>query len=489
MQVNSIALRALDSMRVNQRGLNKAIEVLATGQRVNSAADDVASLDLGRAMTSQYRGVQTAVRNIHDGLSLTQTAEAALDGIGRSMQRMRELAVQAASGPLNAAQRSHLDTEYQAHMQQVLSTVQQTQWNGYRLLRELSPSTFQVQAGADANQLIPITIPKVYADGSLVGFQNGDFESSTVGATSATGWTTVNSRVTLDGSSQVGGWPTPTDPTIPTNTNGTTGPGEATGLSNPGTLSSRIVADNGASATGNMSLQMESTGMTVAQGFGIVHGPYVISNSAVSIEAGESVSFDWKAQGGGDWYDVHAYLLNVADGSTLELLNDTGSSTNWTTVTKTVPTAGNYKFVFVSGTYDYSGGRALGARLFVDNIVAPPLASPTLNSTSIASTQAANAAMTQLDLDMAQVLAARAALGASLHRLTHAADNLLTNAAHLAESRSRALDADYGKATEESARRQVMDSAAGLVLRQASVMDQVSVDMVSSNRGLFAGQA
>ena len=124
MQVNSIALRALDSMRVNQRGLNKAIEVLATGQRVNSAADDVASLDLGRAMTSQYRGVQTAVRNIHDGLSLTQTAEAALDGIGRSMQRMRELAVQAASGPLNAEQRSHLDTEYQTHMQQVLSTVQ-----------------------------------------------------------------------------------------------------------------------------------------------------------------------------------------------------------------------------------------------------------------------------------------------------------------------------------------------------------------------------
>lgn len=485
MQVNPTALRALDALRINQRAIGKATEVLATGQRVNSAADDAASLDVGRVMTSQYRGVLTAVRNIHDGLSLTQTAEAALTSIGNSMQRMRELAVQAASGTINDTQRGHLDTEYQEHKQHILSVVQNTRWNGYRLLRELSPSTFQVQAGADANQTIPITIPKVYADGTLVGFPNGDFESSTLGATSVSGWSISNTRVTLDGNSQIGGWPTPTDTTIPTNQNGSTGPGENTALAGSGSMTSVVVAPTGYAAGGGKALQMESSGMTVAQGYGIVHGPYVVSNTAVAIAAGESVSFDWKAQGGGDWYDVYAYLLNVDNGSTVELLNATGSSTNWTTATKTVPTAGNYKFVFVSGTYDASGGRALGARLFVDNIVAPPLASPTLNNTAITSTPAANEAMNQIDRDIAQVLSARASLGASLNRLTHAADNLMTNSTNLSASRSHALDADYAKSTEELARSQAIDSAAGLVLRQARELDKASVAMVTANRQLF----
>lgn len=486
MSISPTALRANDALKANYRTLRKAAEVLASGTRVNSAADDAASLDLGRVMTAQYRGVLTAVRNIHDGLSLTQTADAALDSIGQSMQRMRELAVQAATGTLNDTQRGFLDEEYQQHKQQILSLVQKSQWNGYRLLRELSPSTFQVQAGPDASQTIPITIPKVYADGTIVGFPNGDFESATLGANSATGWTITNSRVKLDGTSQIAGWPTPTDTTIPVNTNGTTGPGESTALSTAGTMSSVVVAATGNAAGGAKCLQMDSSGMTVAQAYGIVHGPYLVSNTAVAITAGESVSFDWKAQGGSDWYDVYAYLLNVDDGTTVELLNSTGATTGWTSVTKTVPTTGNYKFVFVSGTYDYSGGRALGARLFVDNIVAPPQTSATLNTTSITSIAAANEAINQVGRDMAQVLTARAVLGASLNRLTHAADNLLTHSANLASSRSAAMDADYGKATEELARSQAVDTAAGLVLRQARTMEGIVVDLVGTNRSLFA---
>ena len=130
MQVNSAALRTLDALRVSQRGISKAVESLATGQRVNSAADDAASLDLGRTMTSQYLGVLKAVRNIHDGISLAQTAEAALFSIGNSMQRMRELAVQAATGTINDTQRGHLDAAYQEHKRKVLSAVQDTQRNG-----------------------------------------------------------------------------------------------------------------------------------------------------------------------------------------------------------------------------------------------------------------------------------------------------------------------------------------------------------------------
>jgi flagellin-like hook-associated protein FlgL len=290
--------------------------------------------------------------------------------------------------------------------------------------------------------------------------------------------------VKLDGSSNIGGWPTPVDATIPTNRNGTTGPGETTGLTAAGTMSTTVVAASHA-AGGAKSLQMLSSSMEVAQGFGIVHGPHIISDTAVAIEAGQSVSFDWKAQGGEDWFDVYAYLLNVDDGSTVKLLDATGQSTNWATVTKTVPTAGNYKFVFVSGTYDYSGLRALGARLFVDNIVAPPMANATLNTTSITSVAGATQAMNQLERDMGQVLSARASLGASLNRLTHAADDLAVYSSNLAGSRSRLLDADYAQATAEWARLSAINSAGELALKQARANQQASVGMIQSNGSLF----
>jgi len=363
MQVNPTARRGLDALRITQRGIAKAAEVLATGQRVNSGADDAARLDLGRVMTSQYQGVMSAVGNIHDGLSLTQTAEAALDSIGQSLQRMRELAVQAATGTLNDTQRGHLGAEYQEHQSQILAVVQSTKWNGYRLLRELSPTTFDVQAGADSNQIIPITIPQVYADGNQVGFPNGDFESASVGSTSVTGWTVNNSRVRLNGIDQLGGWPTPVDATKP----GPSG-GDTVAMSS-GQFSTTVVSNTGAGsnpAGGAKSLQMQSTGVSVT-GYGIVHGPSLISNTAVAMKAGDSVSFDWKAQGGADAYDVYAYLLNVDNGSTIKMLDATGASgamtTNWATVTTNVPADGNYKFFFVAGTFDATGVTAAAARL------------------------------------------------------------------------------------------------------------------------------
>jgi flagellin-like hook-associated protein FlgL len=485
MQVNPTALRTLDALRINQRAIGKATEALATGQRVNSASDDAASLDVGRVMTSQYRGVLTAVKNIHDGLSLTQTAGAALDSIGQSLQRMRELAVQAATGTLNDTQRGHLDAEYQEHQSQILAVVQKTQWNGYRLLRELSPTTFDVQAGADANQTIPITIPQVYADGNQVGFPNGDFESSAVGATSVNGWTVNNARVRLNGIDQIGGWPTPVDTTKP----GPSG-GDTVAMSN-GQFSTTVVANTGAGsnpAGGAKSLQMQSTGVSVT-GYGIVHGPSLISNTAVPMKTGDSVSFDWKAQGGADAYDVYAYLLNVDNGTTVKMLDATGASgamtTNWATVTTSVPADGNYKFVFVAGTFDATGGTAAGARLYIDNVVAPPQINPTLNTTDITSVPGTTQAIAQVDREIAQVVSARASLGASLHRLTHAADQLAVHAASLTASRSAAIDADYGRSAEELARSQARGSAAELVLKHARDLDQASLAMIKANEGLF----
>ena len=109
------------------------------------------------------------------------------------------------------------------------------------------------------------------------------------------------------------------------------------------------------------------------QGFGILHGPYLVSNDAITLKPGDSVSFDWQATGGSDAYDVIGYLVDESTGEVQELLNETGAtgnaSTNWATVTQTVSKQGSYKFVFVAGTWDASGGTAAGANLYVDNVV------------------------------------------------------------------------------------------------------------------------
>ena len=129
--------------------------------------------------------------------------------------------------------------------------------------------------------------------------------------------------------------------------------------------------------TGN-SLRLYSTGMQLPAGFGfgVVHGPYMISKDPILIKQGDTITFDWRSIAGGDAYDSYAYLLNVNTGGQLELLdvhgNATDAETPWATASVEVPQTGNYKFVFLAGTYDYSGGLAAGGSLYLTNIQITP---------------------------------------------------------------------------------------------------------------------
>lgn len=208
---------------------------------------------------------------------------------------------------------------------------------------------------------------------SRFSFGNGNFATGDLtdtGATVATpGWIVYKSQVKLNGVNNIDGWPTPTDGTKPGLSPGDNT--EGNGFSYTAEFSNDIPSE---AVPGSRSLRLVSNGTSVA--YGIIHGPYATTNSnnIVGLETGDIVSFWWKAEGGSDAYDIFAYLLDLTDGSTIELVNDTGSSggatTPWTKVTKTISAAeaGNYKFVFVSGTYDFSGGTVLGASLYITNV-------------------------------------------------------------------------------------------------------------------------
>lgn len=159
---NTNALLAQRALAQAERGTTQAMEQLSTGRRINGASDDAAGLAISKQMTAFIRGLEQAVRNANDGISLVQTAEGALGEIGDIAQRMRELAIQAATGTNAAEDRSYLDTEFQQLRAEMDRIVDMTEFNGGTLLDKSAQGgrgIFTFQIGVDAGQAIQLTIP------------------------------------------------------------------------------------------------------------------------------------------------------------------------------------------------------------------------------------------------------------------------------------------------------------------------------------------
>jgi flagellin len=153
INTNVKSLVAQNAMTTNNRSMNKVMEQLSTGSRINSAADDAAGLGIANKMTAQIRGLNQAVRNANDGISMIQTAEGATKEITNMLQRMRELAVQSANGTYSDADdRVSLDEEYQALATQITDIANNTKWNGQGVLDTTTAVTFQV-GSSDAETL------------------------------------------------------------------------------------------------------------------------------------------------------------------------------------------------------------------------------------------------------------------------------------------------------------------------------------------------
>ena len=157
VNTNVKSLVAQDSLMKSGRAMATAMERLSTGNRINSAKDDAAGLSISNRMDKQIRGLTMAVKNANDGISLMQTAEGALDEVTNSLQRMRELAVQAVNGTNNALDRAALDAEVQQLKSEIDRTAKTTQFNSINLL-DGSFKNKVLQIGDDANETLKIGI-------------------------------------------------------------------------------------------------------------------------------------------------------------------------------------------------------------------------------------------------------------------------------------------------------------------------------------------
>lgn len=174
---------SLNSQRqlMNSGGaLDKATERLSSGLRINSAKDDAAGLAISNRMTSQVRGLDQAIRNANDGVSLIQTAEGALQETTNILQRMRELSIQAGNGIYTDADRKTLDAEVQQLTAELNRIATSTSFNGQNLL-DGTLGKVNLQVGADANQTITMKIPKMDAKTLGMGTTGGDVTGTHLG--------------------------------------------------------------------------------------------------------------------------------------------------------------------------------------------------------------------------------------------------------------------------------------------------------------------
>jgi flagellin len=153
INTNVASLTAQRNLNKSQSALTTSLQRLSSGLRINSAKDDAAGLAISERMTSQIRGLNQAVRNSNDGISLAQTAEGALSESGNSLQRIRELAIQSANSTNSASDRTALNAEVTQLLAEVQRVGQSTQFNGQNLL-DGSFTSAQFQVGANANQTI-----------------------------------------------------------------------------------------------------------------------------------------------------------------------------------------------------------------------------------------------------------------------------------------------------------------------------------------------
>lgn len=158
INTNLNSLNAQRNSNTSQLALSTAMQRLSSGLRVNSAKDDAAGLAIAERMNSQVKGMNVAIRNANDGISLSQTAEGALGKMTDSLQRMRELAVQSANGTNSTADRTALGNEFTALQDEIKRVIDNSTFNEQKLFDAAAETgfTFQVGAGTSADNQITV---------------------------------------------------------------------------------------------------------------------------------------------------------------------------------------------------------------------------------------------------------------------------------------------------------------------------------------------
>jgi flagellin len=478
INTNMLSLNAQRNLSQSQAAQATAIQRLSSGLRINTAKDDAAGLAITERFTSQIRGLNQATRNAQDAISLSQTAEGAMGSISDNLQRIRELAVQAANGTNSAVDRLALDQEVQQMIAETQRVATQTQFNGINLLDgTFSGQTFQV--GANQNQTVAIS--------SISNAQTSALGSNML----STGGTLMN-RALAAGATVPAGFAAETDLTLTTATGGTTA-----AISYAADAGANGIADAINTAGANVGLSATATNSATLSSLASA-GTVTMTLNGQAISAAVTTTSDLSALAAAingvsgttgvsasfaDSNNRSSMSLTTTDGRDITMLDFNNSG-----ATKTVSlTGGNGTAVTLTGGAAtdstrivgkvdiYSSQGAITAALANTDAFASAGATSSFSSVgglSVTTSSNAQAALRVVDDALRQVNGARASLGAIQNRFESTINNLKVSSENLTASRSRVLDADFAEETSKLTRSQILQQAGTAMLAQANAAPQ-----------------
>ncbi|RAP36287.1 flagellin [Legionella quinlivanii] len=462
INTNVMSLNSQRSLNVSQKGMQTAIQRLSSGLRINSAKDDAAGLAISERMTSQIRGMNQAIRNANDGISLAQTAEGAMQETTNILQRMRELSLQSANSSNNSGDRQAIQEEVVQLQSELDRIALNTEFNGQRILDgSFSSASFQV--GANANQTINFAIGSIKAS-SIGGIatQSGT-EVSNAASTDITiaigggAATTINSSAGFTGNAQQ---------------DATSAYAKAAAINDAGIAGLSISANTSGTQT------VGAIGGTAGDTYNLsVNGVAVFTNQDVATALSNTALRD-AINGVSNQTGVIASLnggdltLTAADGRNIDI---TESGTGFTAGTDGISvTGGDFDGTLrgsltISATNSISIGGTV-ATLGLNAAIAKD--SLGVDSIDVGTAAGAQSAILRLDSALSSVNSNRAAMGALQNRFESTIANLANVAENLSGARSRIQDADFAAETANLTRAQILQQAGTAMLAQANSLPQ-----------------
>lgn len=498
INTNTSSLLGQRNLDRSQVDLQRSLERLSSGLRVNKAADDAAGLAIAATMTRQISGYEVALRNANDADSFLQVAEGGLDIVQGILIRMKELALQSANGSNSTGERANLDAEYQQLLQEIDRIVNTTTFNGEDILTgaangsaNFRTNTFQVDIAGDAFN-IDLTLYQANAsnlgvdsDGNFTPglqvisgtFADGDLTESVITMEIVENGVTRYINIDLD----IDNDNVHTDTTLQNFVdafNAATGPSLSLQINagaleyvNNGVQDVTITAGSDITFGGTTALASLSSTIAVTSG----GGTSVITTGGTAAGADTINTFTNAVQvaGGGGTANVVVGADMVTFRGNLQTAINSLPGISGVTVTIDA----NNDLVFDGlGSSDIAitteNDLFIGGQKILDSEAVTEIGGGAIVGTSVDTVANSVAAMTRIDGAITMVSTQRAVIGASQNRLAETIKNTQSSILNISLSRARIMDADFARETSEMSRGQILQQAGISILAQANQLPQ-----------------
>lgn len=469
INTNIASLNAQRNLSKSQSTLSTSLQRLSTGLRINSAKDDAAGLAISTRFTTQINGLNQAVRNANDGISLAQTGESALDEITNNLQRIRELAVQSANATNSASDRAALNAEVTQRLAEIDRIAGQTSFNGQKVLDgTFGQAAFQV--GANVGETISVDFS--------TGVKSSQVGSIASGSGDLTGTAFTGLTVAVGSADAV-------SVAVPSDLSGDLGTGYE---ANSAYAAKQAIDDAGISglyvdATTTATDTLSDVGGSATDTYGLsVNGVeiYAAGTDASTAISAENIVAEINAKSGEHGvsasFDGTDITLTADDGRNITVTETLGGGSatafggtdiaSGTEINGSVTISATESITF---TGDYAALGFSGASL---------ASSGSLSSASVATVDGANEVIQRVDSALTSVSDLRGSFGAVQSRFESTINNLQTIAENLTASRGRILDADFAAETANLTKAQILQQAGTSVLAQANSLPQAALSLL-----------